>query len=75
MGASGCEAGRVPLAYSHWGTVEAEVVDGRLVALHPLDADPDPSPIAQNLLDAVDHPLRIRRPAVRRGFLEEVAVG
>ena len=57
------------------GDVEAEVVDGRLVALHPLDGDPDPSPIAQNLLDAVDHPLRIRRPAVRRGFLDEVASG
>ena len=51
------------------------MVDGRLVALHPLDGDPDPSPIAQNLLDAVDHPLRIRRPAVRRGFLDEVASG
>ena len=71
----GRDTGRVPLAFSHWGTVEAEVVDGRLVALHPLDGDPDPSPIAQNLLDAVDHPLRIRRPAVRRGFLDEVASG
>ncbi|MCC6435573.1 MAG: molybdopterin-dependent oxidoreductase [Acidimicrobiales bacterium] len=62
-------------AFTHWGTYELTVSDGRIDAVRGVAADPDPSPIAQNLLDVADHPLRIRRPAVRRGFLEEVDTG
>ncbi len=62
-------------AFTHWGTYELTVVDGRLTAVDPIPEDPDPSPIGQGLLDLADHPLRVRRPAVRRGFLDEVSSG
>jgi biotin/methionine sulfoxide reductase len=55
---------------THWGIYRGEVRGGRLVALHPYEGDPDPSPIARNVPAALDHPCRIRRPAVRRSFLE-----
>jgi biotin/methionine sulfoxide reductase len=60
---------------THWGTYDVTVTDGRLTAVRPVDTDPDPSPIGANLHELADHPLRIRRPAARRGFLEEVASG
>ena len=55
---------------SHWGTYEAEVRYGRLVALHPFEKDPDPSPIGQNLVDGVYSGCRIEQPMVRAGYLE-----
>ena len=36
---------------------------------------PRPLPSAQNIHDLADHPVRVRRPAVRRGFLDEVGSG
>src|SRR3954467_1270200 len=60
-----------PTTATHWGTYRGEVRDGRLVALHPFEGDPDPSPIARNVPASLDHPARIRRPAVRRSFLEK----
>jgi biotin/methionine sulfoxide reductase len=65
----------VPLSLSHWGTYDVDVQNGRLVAVRPVPGDPDPSPIGQSLLDTSDHPVRIRRPAARRGWLEELASG
>ena len=59
-----------PTTATHWGTYRGEVRGGRLVALHPFEGDPDPSPIARNVPASLDHPARIRRPAVRRSFLE-----
>jgi biotin/methionine sulfoxide reductase len=59
-----------PTTATHWGTYRGEVRDGRLVALHPYEGDPDPSPIARNIPASLEHPARIRRPAVRRSFLE-----
>ncbi|MEQ8697750.1 MAG: molybdopterin-dependent oxidoreductase, partial [Bauldia litoralis] len=55
---------------AHWGVYDAEVVDGRVVALHPVSADPDPSPIGRSLADVLDHPVRVREPMVRRGWLD-----
>ncbi|MFT6228830.1 MAG: biotin/methionine sulfoxide reductase [Paracoccaceae bacterium] len=55
---------------THWGTYRAEVRDGRLTALHDWEGDPDPSAIGQNWLDALDHPTRVRRPAIRASFLK-----
>lgn len=55
---------------THWGAYEAVVEDGRLVAIEPLAADPDPSPIAQNYIGLLDHPARIAQPMVRQGWLE-----
>ena len=38
-----------PTTATHWGTYRGEVRGGRLVALHPYEGDPDPSPIARNI--------------------------
>ena len=55
---------------SHWGAFRVTVDDGRIVdvAAHP--DDPTPSPLLRNYLDGIDHPTRVARPALRRGWLE-----
>lgn len=57
------------LTLTHWGAYEIETDGERVVAVHPFRDDPDPSPIGQSLRDH-DHPLRVRRPSVRRSWLE-----
>lgn len=54
----------------HWGAYRPQVVDGELRALVPVEWDRDPSPIGDSVAAALTSPTRIRRPAVRRGFLE-----
>ncbi|MCD5987074.1 molybdopterin guanine dinucleotide-containing S/N-oxide reductase [Pseudomonas sp. CDFA 553] len=54
----------------HWGAYRPQVVDGELRALVPVEWDSDPSPIGDSVADALTSPTRIRRPAVRRSFLE-----
>lgn len=56
--------------YTHWGAYDAEVDNGKIVALHPIAEDPDPSPIGDSLVDAVTHPNRIAQPMIRKGWLE-----
>ncbi|GAA5152552.1 molybdopterin guanine dinucleotide-containing S/N-oxide reductase [Pseudonocardia eucalypti] len=62
---------RVPNS-THWGAFTATVTGpgpaGLRVEPHPLD--PDPSPLLDNIPGAVHHRSRVRRPAVRRGWLE-----
>ncbi len=59
------------LTSSHWGAYEiGRAADGRVAALHPIAEDPSPSPIGPAMLEAYASPLRIRRPAVRAGWLE-----
>ena len=60
----------LPLTATHWGVYRAEVQNGQLTALHPFERDPAPSPIGQGYLDAVDGPLRIKTPMVRKAWLE-----
>lgn len=55
---------------THWGAYELETDGGRVTEVHPFPGDPDPSPIGRSMRDH-DHPLRVRRPAVRRSWLEE----
>lgn len=55
---------------SHWGAYWAETEDGRVTGLTPFEHDPDPSPIGQGALATQDDGLRIRRPAIRRSWLE-----
>ena len=55
---------------SHYGVFTAEVRDGRLVGVTPHAEDPDPTPIIDGLPDAVDGKVRISRPMVRKGYLE-----
>lgn len=54
---------------AHWGSFFARR-DGDRLVLTPHPEDPAPSPILGNFTDALDHKARIRRPMVRRGWLE-----
>lgn len=62
--------GTDPIIATHWGTYRPEVQDGRLVGIRPFERDSDPSPVGQSFVGAVDGPTRIRRPAIRRGWLK-----
>jgi hypothetical protein len=35
---------KLPLTCFHWGTYRVEQDDGEIVAFHPFEEDPDPSP-------------------------------
>ncbi|MEI8056941.1 MAG: molybdopterin-dependent oxidoreductase [Actinomycetes bacterium] len=55
---------------SHGGAFLARLVEGNVeVAAHPLDTGQ--SQIWGNLTGQLDHPARVRRPAIRRGWLEQ----
>ncbi len=60
---------RVTPFATHWGTYYAEVEGGRLTGIRDYALDPDPAVIGPGILDMVDHPTRIRRPAIRRDYL------
>ncbi|MDX2144765.1 MAG: molybdopterin guanine dinucleotide-containing S/N-oxide reductase [Rhodospirillaceae bacterium] len=55
---------------THWGAYRAEVREGRVAALHPFAADPDPSPIGAGMPPALTDPVRIARPMIRQGWLK-----
>jgi len=63
------KAGLVPTC-SHWGNYLVETDGDAITAIHPYAEDPDPSPIGQSLLDALDPGARIPQPMVRAGYLE-----
>ena len=56
---------------TQWGTYSVEVEGGRIKALHDYKEDPAPSIIGGGLVDAVDDKVRVRRPMVRKSFLEK----
>ena len=56
--------------FTHWGAYSVVTADGLIEDVRPIEDDPDPSPIGRSFIDAVDHPTRIHRPAIRRGWLE-----
>ncbi|MEM7220573.1 MAG: molybdopterin-dependent oxidoreductase, partial [Pseudomonadota bacterium] len=55
---------------TQWGVYDVDVSADRISAVAPLALDPDPSPLGDALLDGVQHPLRVARPAVRKGWLQ-----
>jgi biotin/methionine sulfoxide reductase len=60
------------LTTAHWGVYEVEYDDaGNAVRLHPFSKDPDPSPIGLHMLSDEVARLRVRRPAVRKSWLEK----
>ena len=68
---------RVTYTAAHWGVYEVDSPDAQQRAagesvprLRPFARDPDPSPIGLDQLDPSVTRLRIRRPAVRRSWLE-----
>jgi biotin/methionine sulfoxide reductase len=55
---------------SHWGAYQVQAgADGQIVVT-PHPDDPAPSPLLGNIPGALRHATRVRRPAVRRGWLE-----
>ncbi len=58
------------LTSSHWGSGVVETADGRITAVRPHPADPDPSRINENIADSLNGAARVLRPAVRRSYLE-----
>ncbi|MBT6139255.1 MAG: molybdopterin guanine dinucleotide-containing S/N-oxide reductase [Rhodospirillaceae bacterium] len=61
---------RITPTSAHWGTYFAEVRDGKLIAVHDYAKDPSPATIGPGIVEAVDDPVRVRRPMIRKGFLE-----
>ncbi|WP_327232746.1 molybdopterin-dependent oxidoreductase [Streptomyces sp. NBC_01317] len=72
-------AGSLPTT-SHWGAYSVRPGTGARggpgsaphgdLGIRPHPADPSPSPLLRNIDGALRHPTRVRRPAVRRGWLE-----
>jgi biotin/methionine sulfoxide reductase len=56
---------------SHWGNYLIEADAGVITAVHPYEVDPNPSPIGQSLLNALDKDARIPQPMVRAGYLKD----
>ena len=59
-----------PLTSFHWGTYRVETRDDEVVALHPFEEDPDPSPIGQGYVGVLNGPDRITAPMARKSWLE-----
>ncbi|KAA5834433.1 molybdopterin-dependent oxidoreductase [Saccharopolyspora hirsuta] len=55
---------------SHWGAFRAATDPDGTLHVEPHPADPAPSPLLGNLAGTVRHRTRVRRPAIRRGWLE-----
>ena len=60
----------LPLTSTHWGTYRVETHNGKVIALHNFEQDPDPSPIGSGMVDVLDGPTRITSPVVRQSWLE-----
>ena len=55
---------------AHWGIYEVESRAAGRPVLRPFAGDPDPSPIGLHQLDDAVQRLRVRRPAIRKSWLE-----
>src|SRR5262245_35000381 len=60
---------RVP-SLAHWGAYTALVENGRVVGCEPFARDPAPSNMLNAIPTMVHSPLRVTRPAVRKGWHE-----
>ncbi|WP_033570305.1 molybdopterin-dependent oxidoreductase [Dickeya undicola] len=56
---------------AHWGAFTAVVEDGRLIRCEPFAGDADPSPMLDSIVPLVYSDKRIRKPSVRRSWLEK----
>lgn len=55
---------------SHWGAFSAQMIDGELT-VSPFNNDPAPSALINNIPAALNHPARLSKPLVRKGWLED----
>ncbi|AHG21028.1 biotin transporter BioY [Chania multitudinisentens RB-25] len=56
---------------AHWGAYHAMVENGRLIRCEPFATDADPSPLLNSIVPMVYSDKRIRKPAVRRSWLQK----
>ncbi|MEC5317879.1 molybdopterin-dependent oxidoreductase [Brenneria populi subsp. brevivirga] len=56
---------------AHWGAFTAVVEEGKLIRCEPFADDPAPSAMLDSIAPLVYSPHRIRRPAVRRSWLQK----
>lgn len=56
---------------AHWGAFTAVVEQGRLIRCEPFAGDPDPSPLIDSIAPMLYSDKRIRRPAIRRSWLQQ----
>lgn len=61
------------LTSTHWGAYHAQVSGGRITAMEPVPWDSNPSAIGQSVPEGITAPCRVRRPAIRKGWLEHRA--
>lgn len=55
---------------AHWGAFTAVVENGRLIRCEPFSGDQHPSPMLDSIVPLVYSEQRIRKPAVRRSWLQ-----
>ena len=63
------------LTASHWGPGLVELAEGRLLSVQPHPDDSEPSRINENIPEGLQGATRVRRPAVRRSYLEQGPLG
>lgn len=56
---------------AHWGAFTAVVEDGKLIRCEPFADDPAPSAMLDSIVPLVYSDRRIRRPSVRRSWLQK----
>lgn len=59
----------MPLTSTHWGVYRVRPA-GDAIVLEPFEHDRNPSPIGLSMADAARGPTRVRRPAIRKGYLD-----
>ncbi|MGX5668023.1 molybdopterin-dependent oxidoreductase [Rhizobium daejeonense] len=60
----------MPINSAHWGTFQAETTPSGELKLTPFAKDEDPSALIEGMAEYRTHETRIRRPAIRAGWLE-----
>ncbi|HAC34995.1 MAG TPA: Asp-tRNA(Asn)/Glu-tRNA(Gln) amidotransferase GatCAB subunit C [Gammaproteobacteria bacterium] len=55
---------------AHWGVFHAQTAGQRVVGARPFDLDPQPSAMLAATADLAHSPLRIKKPAVRKSYLQ-----
>ncbi len=64
--------GQLRLSHSsHWGAFEAVIGDDHVLHVDPHPLDPAPSALLRNIPSALSTGARIRRPAIRKGWLND----
>lgn len=56
---------------THWGAYDVTVTRGKITALTPIDPKDDVARMTASMIDSVDAPSRVRRPAARKSWLQD----